>query len=224
MREGSLFSIPKEIRQFFGYFAGHLAYAGLGNPNNRTAAGLRQLIRFACIDFNMYGNVKSALVPVIRNMSIYRNRSVDDYMRLVGRYLNPKILGPPPRLFGVHLRRLAQGLARHQVSEINELVRRIKLALTSDLAAFYNGVETALLFSGMVELDIRKLDATDVYRKIDSDIIELVDDYFGKTKYLGISQDFKRWNVGTPTNPIFHTLRPPITYGPCLTPNQQWFP
>ena len=217
-------SIRVEIRQFFSYFAGRLSYLGFDDSNYQTASGVRRMVRFACIDPPRREEVRSPNVADLRNLSIYRNRTVDDYMRLVGKELDPSKIGPIPKAIGVYFKRLAQGLILSVGPLINSVIVQAKEALENELDSFRNGLQSAFLMSNLLELDSSKIVESQVYGAISEEIRNLVATYFGHQRYIPIPLKVITWNMGSSENPILRLFRPPVTFGTVVSPNAKWLP
>jgi hypothetical protein len=217
-------SIREEIRQFFSYFAGRLSYLGVADADYHTVDGFRRMVRFACLDPPMREQVRSPNVSDLRNLSIYRNRTVDDYMRLVGKLLDPSVIGPIPKAVGLYFKRLAQGLIVSVGPLLNSVISKAKETLEGEPDSFRNGLESSFLMSNLVELDSSKIVDSQVYDHIDEDIRNLLKKYFGTQRYLPIPENIVSWQVGAAANPVFRMIRSPVTFGPALSPNPSWFP
>jgi hypothetical protein len=75
-------SIPRPVQQFFGLFQGPFANLGLVGENEE--APLNKLIDYACVRSRFDGITTDAFAPRIRNLAIYRNQSLDEYLRRLG--------------------------------------------------------------------------------------------------------------------------------------------
>src|SRR5438034_3822688 len=213
--------VPKEIRQFLGYCAGHLTYHGIREASNDTPEGLRNLVRYTCIGYPLGNQVFEPLIANLRNLAIYKNRTFDDYMRMAGPRYNPALIETPGRMTGMHFRRLAQGLARTQVTSLTRTIEEIKNV--SNPEPFANGLLSSFLMSNLVELDSGKIVDSEVYNVLHPSLAELVKTYFGDRRYLPVSEDVIPWPVGPPDNPEMHIIKPTTTYGICVSLNPKWF-
>ncbi len=213
--------VPKEIRQFLGYCAGHLTYHGVKEASNNTAEGLRNLIQYTCIGYKLGNSQFEPLIVDLRNLAIYKNRTFDDYMRMAGPRYDPRLIKTPGKMTGMHFRRLAQGLARVQAVSLSQTIEETKASSSKE--PFSNGLRSSFLMSNLVELDSTKVVESEVYRILHPDVKELVKTYFGDRRYLPVSEDVIPWAVGTKENVAMHLIKPTTTYGVCVSLNPEWF-
>ena len=223
IKGGGVGSIPRETADFFGYFAPHLAYLDETKDNERrTVAGLKNLIRFACLEFRLYGRKLPSGIPDMRSLAIYKNRSIDDYMRLIGPSLDAGLIGPLPKWAGALFYRHSVGLAKHLAKELASIIEALKSGLATEPGVFENGLMSSMLMANLVELDFDKIVNSDVFNTIPLEVRDILKKVYGKSRYIPITQKIAGWNVGDKDNPWFHILRYPITVGPCVTPNSGW--
>jgi hypothetical protein len=145
-------------------------------------------------------------------------------MRLVGKLLDPSVIGPIPKAVGLYFKRLAQGLIVSVGPLLNSVISKAKETLEGEPDSFRNGLESSFLMSNLVELDSSKIVDSQVYDHIDEDIRNLLKKYFGTQRYLPIPENIISWQVGAAANPVFRMIRSPVTFGPALSPNPSWFP
>jgi len=213
--------VPKEIRQFLGYCAGHLTYHGVKEASNDTVEGLRNLIQYTCIGYRL-GNLKfDPLIVDLRNLAIYKNRTFDDYMRMAGPRYDQRLIKTPGKMTGMHVARLAQGLARVQAGSLSQTIEQTKRSSVSE--SFSDGLRSSFLMSNLVELDSTKVVKSEVYRVLHPALKQLVKTYFGDRRYLPVSEDVIPWAVGPKDNVAMHIIKPTTTYGICVSLNPQWF-
>ncbi len=213
--------VPKEIRQFLAYCAGHLTYHGVREASNDTPEGLRNLVRYTCIGYTLGNQRFEPLIVNLRNLATYKNRTFDDYMRMAGQRYDPTLIETPGKMTGMHFRRLAQGLVRTQVVSLSRTIEEIKNASNPEL--FANGLLSSFLMSNLVELDSTKIVDSEIYDVLHPNLAELVKTYFGDRRYLPVSENVIPWAVGPPKNPSMHIIKPTTTYGVCVSLNPKWF-
>jgi hypothetical protein len=219
IRADSEGSIPRSVQQFFGLFQGPLAYLGLIREDERIP--LNKLIDYACTQSRFDGITIDAFAPRARNLAIYRNQSLDDYLRRLGPFLDPSIIDSPSKVYGTNFHKLATGLATWQVDRLTSVLSHLESVLPGDV--FVNGMRSALLFSGLVELDFSKFVDSSLYNAIPAALRDVVAQLFRNRRYIPGRIRGPGWQVGTgPAN--FHFLRLPITIPDILTPRLDWLP
>ena len=224
LNEGGLESIPKPIRDSFGFFAGHLAYQGVEEHDSNTLQGLRRLIQFCCKDTNFEDIRRDPLVPKLRNLAIYRNRSLDEHLRLIATMLDTTIVDSPTKLIGHNFNRFAEGLAKWQADRLTSIVSRVETSLGRNSDIFSNGMRSVYLFSGLVELDFSKVVDSVCYDSLHTSIRDTIAPIFRNQTFIPVRRDFRFSNVGTSEQPKYHMLRIPITIPDVLTLRDDWFP
>jgi hypothetical protein len=215
LKRDGLESVPKRVRRFFGLFSGHLAYRGNAKNGSRSLSGLQKLIRMACLD-------KDALVPRLRNLAVYDNRSLDEHFRLVSHMLDETIVDSPTKLAARHFNQLGKGLAEWQVDRLTKILSVVEQKLGSQ--ACQEGVRTAFLFSGLVELDFPKVVDSGFYDELHRSIRDVVAPVFRNRRFIPLRMKLRAWNVGTTKRPEFHLMRLPITVPGVIALRDHWFP
>lgn len=213
--------IPRPIRQFFNFFSSHLAYLGIAEEGNQVP--LRKLIDFACDDTNFRRIEQHAVVPQLRNLAIYRNQTLNDLLRRIAPAFDTSITGPPTKLTAMHFARLARGLIHWQSARLNGILTRVKIVLREQPHVFRNGVRSAILFSGLVELDHSKIVNSQAYDNMHPSIREGIAPIFRTRRYVPSRLHSIGWNAGTARYPQVHALAIPITIPDVLTHNNDWF-
>jgi hypothetical protein len=212
-------SIPRPVQQFFGLFRGPLAYLGLMQEDEE--APLNQLIDYACTRSRFDGITIDAFAPKARNLAIYRNQSLDEYLRRLGPTLDSSIIDSPSKVYGTHFHSLSRGIATWQVDRLTSVLSHVQRELPADV--FVNGMRSALLFSGLVELDFPKIVDNPLYNTIPAALRDAVAPIFRNRRYIPGRIGGSAWQVGTgPAN--LHFLRLPITIPDILTPRPDWLP
>jgi hypothetical protein len=212
-------SIPRPVQQFFGLLQGPLAYLGLIREDEEVP--LNKLIDYACIRSRFDGITTDAFAPKVRNLAIYRNQSLDEYLRRLGPTLDPSIIDSPSKVYGTHFHRLASGIATWQVDRLTSVLSHLERELPGDV--FVNGMRSALLFSGLVELNFSKVVDNPLYNAIPAAFRDVVAPIFRERRYIPGRIGGPGWQVGTgPAN--LHFLRLPITIPDILTPRPDWLP
>ncbi|MGO9646152.1 MAG: hypothetical protein ACLPY5_15580 [Candidatus Bathyarchaeia archaeon] len=212
-------SIPRPVQQFFGLFEGPIAYLGLIRENEKIP--LNKLIDYACIGSRSDGITTEAFAPKARNLAIYRNQSLDEYLRRLGPTLDPSIIDSPSKIYGAHFHRLASGIAAWQVDRLSSVLSQLEKELPEEIIA--NGMRSALLFSGLVELDFSKVVDNPLYNALPAALRKVVAPLFRDRRYIPGRIEAPGWQVGTePVN--IHFLRLPITIPEILTPRPDWLP
>ncbi|MGA8855923.1 MAG: hypothetical protein WB643_02030 [Candidatus Bathyarchaeia archaeon] len=212
-------SIPRPVQQFFGLFQGPIAYLGLIREDEEIP--LNKLIDYACIGSRFDGITTDAFAPKARNLAIYRNQSLDDYLRRLGPTLDPSIIDSPSKVYGMHFHKLASGIATWQVDRLTSVLSYLERELPEDV--FVNGMRSALLLSGLVELDFSKVVESQLYDTIPAALRDVVTPIFRNRRYIPGRIGGPGWQVGTgPAN--LHFLRLPVTIPGILTPRPDWLP
>jgi hypothetical protein len=212
-------SVPRPVKQFFGLFRGPLAYLGLIREDEEVP--LNQLIDYACIRSRFDGITTDAFAPKARNLAIYRNQSLDEYLRRLGPTLDPSIIDSPSKVYGTHFHSLARGIATWQVDQLIPLLSDLERELPDEVLV--NGIRSALLFSGLVELDFSKIVDNPLYNRIPGALTDAVAQLFRERRYIPGRIGGPGWQVRTePAN--YHFLRLPITIPDILTPRPDWLP
>jgi hypothetical protein len=212
-------SIPRPIQQFFGLFQGPLAYRGLIREDEEIH--LNRLIDYACIGSRFDGIAIDAFAPQARNLAIYRNQSLDDYLRRLGPMLDPTIIDSASKIYGMHFHRLARGLAGWQIDRLTSVFSNLERELAREV--FDYGIRCALLFSGLVELDFSKIVDNDLYNAIPAALRNVVAPRFRDRRYIPGRIRGPGWQVGTRVA-NWHFLRLPRTIPDVLTPQADWLP
>jgi hypothetical protein len=88
---------------------------------------------------------------------------------------------------------------------------------------FANGMRSALLFSGLVELDFSKIVDSPFYNTIPSSLRDTIAPVFRNKRYIPGRIGGSPWPIRTGATEI-HLLRVPITIPDILTPNLDWLP
>ena len=96
--------------------------------------------------------------------------------------------------------------------------------LGSDPDVVTNGVRSAFLFSGLVELDFFKVIKSPLYDVLHGAIRDAIAPIFRNARYISVRQQLKSWNVGSSERPDFHIFRIPITIPDLITLGADWFP
>jgi len=223
LREDGMASIPNLIRSFFGLFSGHLAYQGLREDDGNTPQGLSRLIQFGCKDTAFEGVRRGPLIPKLRNIAIYRNQSLDEHLRLIARELDLKIVDSPAKLVGRNFHGLAEGLSQWQNDHLATIVSTVETILGRDSNVFLNGMRSAFLFSGLVELDFYKVVNSVCYNALHPSLRETIAPIFRNQRFIPLRPTSHSLNVGTPQHPQFRVLRIPITIPDVLALRNEWF-
>jgi hypothetical protein len=211
-------SIPQPIRQFFGLFQGPLADLGLVGETEVTP--LSRLIDYACTRSQFDGITTEAFAPKIRNLAIYRNQSLDDYLRRLGPALDPSIIDSPSKVYGAYFHTLATGLASWQIDRFGSLLSHVGRELARDQLNY--GLKCALLFSGLVQLDFSKIVNNPLYDTIPAALRDIVAARFRDQRYIPGRTRGTGWQVDGEAS--FHFLRLPRTIPDILTPRPDWLP
>jgi len=215
LKEDGLESVPKRVRRFFGLFSGHLAFRGNSKNGTRSAAWLQELIRIACID-------REALVPRLRNLAVYDNRSLDEHFRLISHMLDETIVDSPTKLAAQHFNQLGIGLAEWQVDRLKKILQAVEKNVGSQECA--EGVRRAFLFSGLVELDFPKVVDSGFYDELHRSIRDVVAPVFRNRRFIPLPMKLRAWNVGTTKRPEFRIIRLPMTVPGVIALRDDWFP
>jgi hypothetical protein len=215
LNEGGVGSIPKQVKRFFGLFSGHLAYKGSGKADTKTAAGMRKLIAVTCID-------RDPLVPRLRNIAVYDNRSMDEHFRLVAQMLDTSIVDSPSKLVASHFNQLGLGLAQWQTDRLKKILSATETVLGRDQCR--SAVRSALLLSGLVELDFFKVVQSGFYNDLHWAVRDAVAPVFRGQRFIPLRKHMFAWNVGTLKRPIVHTIRIPATIPDVVALRRDWFP
>jgi hypothetical protein len=215
LKQDGLESVPKRVRRFFGLFSGHLAFRGNSTCETKTVPGLRRLIRVACLD-------KDALVPRLRNLAVYDNRSLDEHLRLVSHMLDQTIVDSPTKLAAQHFNQLGKGLAEWQVERLKRVLSAVEKKLGPKECL--EGVKSAFLFSGLVELDFSKVVDSDFYDELHRSIRDVIAPVFRNRRFIPLPMKMRSWYVGSLKQPRFHVMRLPITIPDIITVRDHWFP
>jgi hypothetical protein len=96
--------------------------------------------------------------------------------------------------------------------------------LGSDPDVVTNGVRSAFLFSGLVELDFFKVVKSQLYDILHPAIRDAIAPIFRNARYIPVRPQLEHWNVGSSERPDFHIFRIPITIPDVLTLGSGWFP
>jgi hypothetical protein len=215
LKQGGLESVPKRVRRFFGLFSGHLAFRGDDTGGTKTVPGLRKLIRAACLD-------EDALVPRMRSLAVYENRSLDEHLRLVSPMLDETIVDSPTKLAAQHFNQLGKGVAEWQVDRLMRTLSVVEKKLGPKECS--EGVKSAFLFSGLVELDFSKVVDSDFYDDFHRSIRDVIAPVFRNRRFIPLATKMYSWNVGSLKRPEFHVMRLPITVPGVIVLHDQWFP
>jgi hypothetical protein len=208
-------SIPKQVKRFFGLFSGHLAYKGYGKANTRTAEGMRKLIALTCLD-------REPLVPRLRNIAVYDNRSMDEHFRLVAQIMDSSIIDSPSKLVAKHFNQLGLGLAHWQTDRLKEVLSAAETVLGRDQCQAM--VRRAFLLSGMVELDFIKVVQSGFYNDLHRTIRDAIAPIFRHKRFIPLQIHTFAWNVGTSKRPVCHAIRIPATIPDVVVLQSDWFP
>jgi hypothetical protein len=188
-------ALPLKVRQFFGYFSSYLAYLRLENEDFNSVEGLKSLIDISCLGINADGVTRPPLIPQLRSFAVYRNQSLDEHLRLIGPTLDPSIVDSPAKLIGRHFNRLANGLAEWQAERLAMVLEKASEILGSD--AVRNGVRSAFLFCGLVELDFSKVIKSQLYDILHPAIRDAIAPIFRDARYIIMRPQLEHWNVGS---------------------------
>jgi hypothetical protein len=219
IRTDGVGSIPRPVQQFFELFQGHFAYLGLIREDE--AIPLTKLIDYACIGSHFDGIAIDAFAPKTRNLAIYRNQSLDEFMRRLGPLLDLGLIDSPSGLYGRYFQLLANSMAAWQVERVTRVLTDLERELPRDV--FLNGMRSAVLLSGLVELDFSKVVDNPLYNEIPAALRDVVAPLFRDRRYLPARIAGPGWKVGAgPTS--HHILRLPVTIPRILTPRPDWLP
>ena len=215
LNQDGLESVPKRVRRFFGLFSGHLAFRGSSKDGAKSVAGLQELIRTACVD-------REALVPRLRNLAVYDNRSMDEHFRLLSHMLDVTIVDSPTKLAARYFNQLGKGLAEWQVDRLKKTLLAVEKRLGSQECL--EGVRRSLFFSGLVELDFSKVVDSGFYDELHRCIRDVVAPVFRNRRFIPLPMKSRAWNVGTAKRPEFHVMWLPITVPSVIPLQDHWFP
>jgi len=212
-------SIPRPVRQFFGLFRGHLADLGL--LQDESEFPLDKLIDYGCIGVRFEGITTEPFAPKARNLAIYKNQTIDDYLRRVGPALDPSIIEAPSKVYPTNFHALARGMAAWQLDRLTPIISNAERELPQEV--FLNGMRSALLFADLVELDYEKIVDSPLFDTIPLALRNIAADFFRDRRYIPARLRGPAWEVGTqPAN--IHFFRAPITIPAILTPQPDWLP
>lgn len=214
-------SIPRPIKQFFNLFESPLAYLGISEEGHDVP--LSQLISFGCDDTRFKGIKQRARIPQLRNLAIYRNQTLDEVLRTVAVQLDTSITGPVTKLTPRHFATLGTGLIRWQNARLSTILEKARSILGKGSPAFINGVRSAILLSGLVELDHSKVVDSFIYDSMHISIRENIRHLFHNRRYIPSRLKSIGWNTGTAGRPQIHALALPIAIPDVLTPRNDWF-
>jgi hypothetical protein len=85
-------------------------------------------------------------------------------------------------------------------------------------------VRSALLLSGMVELDFFKVVQSGFYNDMHRAVRDAIAPIFRGQRFIPLRKHVFAWNVGTLKRPIFHTIRIPVTIPDVVALRRDWFP
>jgi hypothetical protein len=92
------------------------------------------------------------------------------------------IIDSPSKVYGMHFHRLASGLATWQVNRLTSMMSYLERELPEDV--FVNGMRSALLFSGLVELNFSKVVDNPLYNTIPAALRDVVAPIFRDRRYI----------------------------------------
>ena len=131
--------------------------------------------------------------------------------------------GPVTKLNARHFARLSTGLIRWQNARLTAILTRSESILGEQSPAFINGVRSAILLSGLVELDHSKIVDSAIYDSMHISIRENIRPLFHNRRYIPSRLKSIAWNAGTTGRPQIHALALPIAIPDVLTPGDDWF-
>jgi hypothetical protein len=219
IRKDGADSIPSPVHHFFGLFRSPLAYLGIIREVDEVP--LNKLIDYACIRSNFDGITTEAFAPIARNLAIYSNQALDDYLRRLGPTLSPSITDFPSKIYGMHFHELANGVAAWQVNRLASVMSYLERELATDVLDY--GMRCALHFSGLVELDYSKVVDNSLYDAIPAALRNVVAPRFRNRRYISGRISGPRWPAGTSVANL-HFFRLPRTIPEVLTPRADWLP
>jgi hypothetical protein len=117
---------------------------------------------------------------------------------------------------------LARGLAEWQNDNLSAVLSRAESRVDSE--KFANGTKSALYFSGLLELDFRRIVDSPLYDRLHASIRDVISSLFRDQRYVPVRKSGPGWRVVEEGITKIHAIRLPASIPAVLVPSESWLP